>query len=392
MERIGGDIPSGIYVTGATERVVYGRPTREAIQAEVDRLRLSRAFIAISGTLARDTEVLAELRQALGARIVGVFDQCIAHSPQDNVLDLAKAVRASEADIVIAIGGGTVIDSTKVATLCVSERIESLDELAEYASQVGGGAKPLRQAVAPRQFAVPTTLSGAEFSDIAGATDPRTKVKAGFRAPELRPRVVILDPGLARHTVDWLWFSTGIRAVDHAVEGFLAPSASAYIRGQCLAALNIFARALRQARSEPDDLYPRSEAQQAVWLASSAIGRVSMGASHGIGYVLGAAFNVPHGYTSCVMLPAVLAWNAQQDSAAQAPIADALGTPNLNAADSVRQLISDLGLPRWLEDVGVAANDLEEIAARAAEISVVRANSRPVTNAADVLEILQLAL
>lgn len=116
-----------------------------------------------------------------------------------------------------------------------------------------------------------------------------------------------------------------------------------------------------------------------------------MGASHGIGYVLGGAFDVPHGYTSCVMLPAVLAWNAQQDAAAQAPIAAALGTPNRPAAESVRALVSELDLPGRLEDVGVTADSLDEIAARAAENSVVRANSRPVTNAADVLEILRIA-
>ena len=384
-------VPSGIYETGKTERVVYGQATPGAIQAEVDRLGVSGVFVAISGTVSRDSDVLVELRQTLGDRLVGVFDHCIAHSPQDNVLDLAATVRDSGADIVIAVGGGTVIDSTKVATLCVSEGIRDLDELAEYASHVGGAAKPSRNPISPRQIAVPTTLSGAEFSDIAGATDPRTKIKSGFRAPELRPKVVVLDPNLARRTADWLWFSTGIRAVDHAIEGFLAPTANTYIRGQCLAALSIFTRALRQAKADPNDLSARLEAQQAVWLASVAIGRVSMGASHGIGYVLGGAFDVPHGYTSCVMLPAVLAWNAQQDGAAQAPLATALGTPDRPAAESVRALISDLGLPGRLEDVGITADSLEEIANLAAENSVVRANSRPVTNAADVLEILRLA-
>ncbi len=389
---MGSDMQGGIYETGATERVVYGQPAAAAVADEVARLGHSRAFLAISGTLARETEVLAALHQSLGERLVGVFDRCIAHSPQDNVLDLAGAMRDSEADIAIAVGGGTVIDSTKVATLCVSEDIRDLDGLAAYSSHVGGAArKQADKAVSPRQIAVPTTLSAAEFSDIAGATDPRTRNKAGFRAPELRPRVVVLDPDLARHTADWLWFSTGIRAVDHAVEGFLAPAASAYIRGQCLAALAIFARALRQAKAEPDNLAARSQAQQAVWLSAAPIGRVSMGASHGIGYVLGGAFDVPHGYTSCVMLPAVLAWNAEADAAAQAPIAAALGCPELAAAEAVRRLIADLGLPGRLADVGVGAGDLEEIAARAADNPVVRANARPVKSAADVHEILQLA-
>ena len=201
----------------------------------------------------------------------------------------------------------------------------------------------------------------------------------------------MLDPGLAEHTADWLWFSTGIRAVDHAVEGFLAPGASAYIRGQCLAALSIFAKALRQAKRDHDDLAARSEAQQAVWLSSAAIGRVSMGASHGIGYVLGGAFDVPHGYTSCVMLPAVLASDAEADADAQAPIATALGRPDLSASDAVRGLISDLGLPRRLADVGVGPDDLGEIASRAAENPVVHANARPVRSAEDVMEILRLA-
>lgn len=129
----------------------------------------------------------------------------------------------------------------------------------------------------------------------------------------------------------------------------------------------------------------------ATWLAASGLGRVPMGASHGIGYVLGTVCGVPHGYTSCVMLPAVLRWNAACIGPAQADIAEALGASGSSAADAVAALLDNLGLPRRLDDVGVDASQIPLIAERALHNPVVRANPRPITTVADVMEILSFA-
>jgi hypothetical protein len=110
------------------------------------------------------------------------------------------------------------------------------------------------------------------------------------------------------------------------------------------------------------------------------------------GYLLGAMHGVPHGETSCVMLPAVLRWNASPTQSLQKEISAALGALDTSAGDAVAALLDDLGLPRRLGDVGVGAEDIPAIAARAAVHPVVRANPRPVRDAADAAEILALAL
>jgi maleylacetate reductase len=128
-----------------------------------------------------------------------------------------------------------------------------------------------------------------------------------------------------------------------------------------------------------------------VWLAAQSLGRVSMGASHGIGYLLGTMCGVPHGHTSCVMLPAVLTWSEASAPKAQREIAAALGRAGQPASVVVGELIANLGMPRRLADVGVAPDRFEEIAERAARHPVVRANVRPIREASDVMEILNLA-
>jgi len=158
-----------------------------------------------------------------------------------------------------------------------------------------------------------------------------------------------------------------------------------------LRALSLLAKSLPRTKSEPGDLDARLMSQMAVWLAAQSIGRVSMGASHGIGYLLGTMCGVPHGYTSCVMLPAVLAWSAQAAPDSQREIAAALGRAGQPASVAVGDLIAGLGLPRRLADVGVTRDRFEEIAERAARHPVVRANVRPVHEASDVMEILNLA-
>src|SRR5262249_61853020 len=151
------------------------------------------------------------------------------------------------------------------------------------------------------------------------------------------------------------------------------------------------AESFPRTKSEPGDLTARLKSQMAVWLAAQSIGRVSMGASHGIGYLLGTMCGVPHGYTSCAMLPAVLAWSASSAAEAQREIAAALGRSGQPASDAVGQLIGSLGLPRRLADVGVTPDRFAEIAERAARHPVIRANVRAIHAASDVMEILNLA-
>ena len=216
-----------------------------------------------------------------------------------------------------------------------------------------------------RQISVPTTIAGGEFSAIAGVTNEKSKVKEVLRHPWVMPRAVILDPGLTVHTPEWLWLSTGIRAVDHCVEGICSREAHPYGDAQALQGLSMLARALPRVKADPRDSTRGSIARSAPgsrWapLASG----VPMGASHGIGYVLGAAFDVPHGYTSCVMLPAVMRWNKSVNAERQALVAAAMGQPGKDAGDVLDDFIRDLGMPRSLREVKVGPEHFDRSPSR----------------------------
>ena len=117
---------------------------------------------------------------------------------------------------------------------------------------------------------------------------------------------------------------------------------------------------------------------------------VPMGASHGIGYVLGAAFGVPHGHTSCIMLPAVMRWNRHGNASRQALVAVAMGQPGKDAADALDTFIASLGMPRRLSDVNIGPEHFDRIAEMAMGTPWVPRNPRPIAGPAQVREILQL--
>ena len=166
---------------------------------------------------------------------------------------------------------------------------------------------------------MPTTLSGAEFSNLGGCTDPVRKVKDLYTGRLIGGQVVILDPAVTVHTPPDLWLSTGIRAVDHAVETICSRKPQPFTDATCIHALQLLAKSLPAIQADPADLAGRLDSQLAVWMATTGLGRVDWGASHGIGHQLGAVANVPHGHCSCsVMLPSVLRWNRSVNAPAAA--------------------------------------------------------------------------
>jgi len=239
---------------------------------------------------------------------------------------------------------------------------------------------------------VPTTLSGGEFSALAGLTDERTRKKDGILHPDMAPAAIVLDPRVTLHTPQWLWLSTGIRSVDHATETLASDRSDPYSDGMAESALRLLAEGLRRVRQDPSDLPARLLCQVGTWQSKipSASG-VPMGASHAIGHVLGARHAVPHGYTSCVMAPWVQAWNASHAQERQRRISAALGDATRPASELLHALIRDLGLPRRLSEVGVQAKDLSGIAEATLQDMWAATNPRPLANVDDVMEILQAA-
>ena len=187
--------------------------------------------------------------------------------------------------------------------------------------------------------------------------------------------------------------STGIRAVDHAVETLCSIDANGFTDGTSLQALRLLGPALERSRTDPGDLEARLECLMGAWL--SMVGVVAgsrLGASHAIGHILGGSAGVPHGYTSCVMLPYVLAYNQLANADRQAPISGALGQAGRPASKVLDQLIRGLGMPRRLSEVGVDKAQLPTLAENCMLDDWTFSNPRPLRTPDQVLEILESAL
>jgi alcohol dehydrogenase class IV len=303
-------------------------------------------------------------------------------------------VRAHAPDLIVTVGGGTPIDTVKVMLLAMAAGVtheSGFDAMRIRVEADGKRIVPSSEDPPLRQIIVPSTLSGAEFSNLGGCTDPVRKVKDLYTGRLIGGQVVILDPALTLHTPTWLWLSTGVRAIDHAVETICSRKPQPFTDATCIHALRLLSKSLPANHADPDNLDGRLESQLAVWLATTGLGRVDWGASHGIGHQLGAVANVPHGHCSCVMLPSVLRWNKQVNAEQQAVVARALGANDGDAATAVSNLIETLGQPTRLRDVGVQRSHYDAISAGAMQNVFVRSNPRTVNNPSDVREILDMA-
>jgi maleylacetate reductase len=386
---------NGIYSYPATSRIAYGTDFAAALTRELELVAARRVYVIASGTLERSSDVIRRVRDALGGRCVGVCAKIGAHTPRIDVVAAANAARAAQADLLLGVGGGSVTDAAKMVSICLGNDVTAPEELDAYRVTLDAAGKPVRPSYRPPSVAsviIPTTLSAGEFSALAGCTDTVRRVKERYAHPLAAPRTVILDPAVTVHTPQWLWLSTGIRAVDHAVEDLCSSYSKPFSDGTSMHALRLLGRGLRRVKTDTCDLVARLDCQLGAWMSiiGSSAG-VEKGASHAIGHVLGGTAGVPHGYTSCVMLPHVLRFNHPMNAGRQSLVSEALGRPGEAAADVLAELIAELGLPRTLREVNVRPDLLDRIAAEAMHEPWIHTNPRKIEGPAAVRALLDAA-
>ena len=377
------------------ERLVYGKPAADTLRAESERIGAKRVFLIVSGTMNRTTDEVAKVRAALGERYAGAFDAIPPFTPRSAVVEAARAARGSDADLVVTFGGGSVTEAGKLVRLCLQHDITDVDGFEPFRIVVdahGRRTVPAYTGPSIAQIAIPTTLSAGEFHAGGGATNERLNVKQSYAHPLMIPRVILFDPAPTRHTPLWVWLSTGVRALDHATEGLCSQFSNPISDGMYKQALSLLSQALRRVKHDPDDLDARLDCQLGVWLSMAGRhGGVEMGASHAIGHALGGSCGVPHGYTSCVMLPHVLRFNRSSNAARQRLVASALGRPGEDAADVVADLIAALGMPGRLTDVGIGPERYALVAATAMHDRWLHTNPVKIESAEQILQILESA-
>lgn len=305
---------------------------------------------------------------------------------------VVEFVRATDADLIVTVGGGSPLDTVKTALVAIAEGLTDPDQLEAFAISTGPDGERITPPVGSpplRQIAAPTTLTGADFSDLAGCVDESTQRKQLFSGAEIGPAAIILDPTITVHTPMDLWLSSGIRAFDHAVETLCSSAPEPLADAGALHAIRLLSHGLPATKADPDDLDARLTCQQAVGLACAGLNRVPYGASHGLGHQLGAVFDMSHGHTSCVMMPHVMAHNLPATTEAQRLIAEAMGRPGTPASAAVAELIADLGLPTRLRDAGGTADQLRTVAEGSIADPWITGNSVPINSSDELLGLLE---
>jgi maleylacetate reductase len=324
-------VKSGTHTFLRTERVHFGAGSLEKLLEEARSK--DRAFLITGRSLREKTGLIRRVEELLGGKHAGTYARIGQHTPGGAVEEAAAEAESAAADLLVSVGGGSVVDGTKAMA---------------------------RELGYPMQVAVPTTLSAAEWSHRTGVTDEAARKKAGFADPRAVPPVVILDPETTVFTPETLWLSTGIRALDHAVEGFLYGGDHPITDVTGLEGATRLVRYLPRSKQEPEDLEVRLELQLAAWLSYFGPMNTPMGLSHELGRRIGASYEIPHGITSCITLaPSLQAVEERIPKERWSELSQALGG---EPAARVASLVKELGLPRSLRQVGVPEGDLESIA------------------------------
>lgn len=378
------------------ERVHSGRPAAEALAEEAERLGAKRVFLICSNTLRHKTDEVAKIEKALGAKLVGIYDSVRPHVPREDVIAATLAAEKVGPDLLASLGGGSVTDCTKIVAVLLKNKVRTVD-----------GMEPLHMVVNPDHTVtlpvfegpdipvviIPTTLSGGEFNALSGATCKKVNVKQGYVHPKMTPRAIILDPTVTVHTPEWIWLSTGVRSLDHCFETLGSLASNDYWDGEAINGLRLLSQGLTRVKANPGDLDARQQAQIGAWCSMVAIvAGLPMGISHATGHALGGSYDVPHGYTSCVMAPFALKFNEPVNGHRQKLISAALGEPNTAASVLADRLIRSLGMPRSLKEVGVFEKDLPALAGYIFQDIWCGTNPRPVPDAPSLIEMLRPAL
>lgn len=330
---------SGVFTYSNPRVIHWGHGSVTSLAAELERFKSRRVALVTIRSLVAEGRLAGVVRHAMGSAETAVTVVVSQHAPLAQVESAIGEAAEARVDGVVSFGGGSSIDSAKMLAV----------RLADRAGHAERGIP---------HVALPTTLSAAELAAGAGYTDEAGN-KAGMRDPRLLPDAVIYDAELTLATPMALWLSTGIRALDHAVEGFLADGEHPFADVMALEAIRRLFDSLPRAKASAQDTGIRTENQLAAWFSFTLPGQSAGGLSHVMGKQIGARHGIPHGVTSCLLLPHVVRYLENRMPERVARLASATGP---DPAARIHQLIDSLELPQRIAIYGIGEAELNRAA------------------------------
>ncbi|KAM0708128.1 hypothetical protein Q7P35_004778 [Cladosporium inversicolor] len=346
---------SGLWKPTHLERLHYGPGSVKKYLLECLPKDTSKAFIITGSSLATKTSLIKQVEELLGDKHAGTFSKIGQHAPIAQLDEATELVKKDNTiDTIISIGGGSPIDSAKAISYRVNE------QTGKYLFHI----------------TIPTTLSAAECTSNAGYTD-KSGLKTGVSNPKLAAKAVLYDAKFALDTPPWLFLSTGMRAMDHAMETmYHGYSTEMPTRLMALNAASELFKYLPKYKQNPKDEDTITRLQLAAFASLGFLGlnvKGGLGLSHTLGYAMGSPYGIPHGITSCLSLGHVVklkAQNSSEDAAQIARMAPFIGVAKSGddvkdataVGNAILKLVQDLGLKTTLTEKGVGEDQLHVIA------------------------------
>ena len=316
------------------------------------------------------TTYISRLSSALKRAGLGgdIYARSMQHAPLESAVELAIAIKMSEIDCIIAVGGSSVSDTAKAANLLVSHGLA--DVTATIDQLKDAMAKKSLRSMDCRLVSIPTTLSGGEFTSVVGINDRAKKHKAVLRCGAICSDMIVLDPALASQTPDQLWAASGMKLIDHAIERLIARNHNRLIDAQCSQGLSMVLQWLVKSVEDGSSRETtRSVLLQALWLIQSSHGNVGTGLSHALSHQVGGIHGLGHGAGSAIFLPATLRLlfrTGRVNEDRTDGLATALGIEQLENREEditakVENIRDRLGLPCTLAQAGIHEIEIDRV-------------------------------
>lgn len=375
--------------TTAAQQVIFGAGALAQLSHAVEDFGWQRLMLCTIPRFQK-SGLVARLERILGRRLVAGYALVQPHVPQAQVDDALALAIEHNIDAVIGLGGGSPIGMAKAVSLALE---------AHRTGQPARAHFPTDQPLVP-VIAIPTTYAGSELTPIYGVTqviDGQSR-KVTVTDAKVTPKLTLYDPELTLALPPQLTASSGINALAHCIEAVYSITRNPLSTAAALQGVSYITRSLPGAVAHGDNINTRTELLLGAYLAATAISTAKIGLHHGLCHVLGGTAGVPHGIANSIILPHAMRFNADATTPELAAVARAMGLTGENepelaeqAAQTVYQLITRIGLPQRLRDAGVAETDLPRLARLALKSQAVQNNPKPITNAGQTESVLRAA-
>ncbi|MDH5636858.1 MAG: iron-containing alcohol dehydrogenase [Nitrospinota bacterium] len=363
-------------------KLVFGVGAGGDVSAEMAELGRRRAFVVTDSSIASSGSAFDKLIKGLGPRLAGVFKEVTQDSGFEIIDKAANMAADAEADCVVSVGGGSVIDTGKGICVALKNGGSIRDHM---------GVNILAEPQTPHIVLPTTSGTGSEVTNVAVIYDSVEKRKKNLLDHHIYPNTAVLDPEFLVGLPQAVTAATGMDAVTHAIEALHSMMKNPVSDALALQTLGLMNQWLPVAWAEPANIAARGHTLVASNLAGAAFSNAMVGLCHAIAHGLGGVARVPHGLANSIALPHVMRFNLEVSPGLYDQAAKALGlSAGEDVAGWVEGMARRMELPMTLKDAGVAEDSLVEVAEAAMTDGAALYNPRPVFEPDEIMPLLRL--